>query len=47
MELKKSLDVNVSILDKGINIEPINHTTQKEVNPIDVNRSSNVEEEII
>jgi hypothetical protein len=47
MELKKSLDVKVSILDKGINIEPINLTTQKDVNPIDVKRSSNVEEETI
>jgi chromosome segregation ATPase len=47
MELKKSLDVKVSILDKGINIEPINLTNQKDVNPIDVKRSSNVEEEII
>jgi hypothetical protein len=47
MELKKSLDVKVSIPDKGINIEPINLTTQKDVNPIDVKRSSNVEEETI
>jgi hypothetical protein len=47
MELKKSLDVKVSILDKGINIEPINLTTQKDVNPIDVKRSLNVEEETI
>ena len=34
-------------MDKGINIEPINLTTQKDVNPIDVKRSSNVEEETI
>ena len=47
MELKKSLDVKVSILDKGINIEPIKLTTQKDVNPTDVKRSSNVEEETI
>jgi hypothetical protein len=47
MELEKSLDVKVSILDKGINIKPINLTTQKDVNPMDVKRSSNVEEETI
>ena len=47
MELKKSLDVKVPILDKGINIEPIKLTTQKDVNPTDVKRSSNVEEELI
>ena len=43
MELKKSLDVKVSILDKGINIEPINLTTQKDANPADVKKFSNVE----
>jgi hypothetical protein len=47
MELKKLLDVKVSILDKGINIEPINLTTQKDVNPIDVKGYSNVTEETI
>jgi len=45
MELEKSLDVKTPILDKKINTNPITLTTQKNANPNDVKRSSNVEEE--
>jgi hypothetical protein len=45
MELEKSSDVKISIVDKGINTYLVNLTTQKDANPVDVNRSSNVEVE--
>jgi hypothetical protein len=43
MELEKSSDVNIPIMDKGINTDPVNLTTQKDANPTNVKRSSNVE----
>ena len=43
MELEKSSDVNNTIMDKGINIELVNLTTQKDVNPTNVKSSSNFE----
>jgi hypothetical protein len=43
MELENSLDENIPIMDKGINTDPINLTTQKDENPTNVKRSSNVE----
>jgi hypothetical protein len=45
MELEKSSDVKIPIVDKGINTDPVNLTTQKDANPADVKRSSNVEVE--
>jgi hypothetical protein len=45
MELEKSSDVKISIVDKGINTDPVNLTTQKDANPVDVKRSSNVKVE--
>jgi hypothetical protein len=48
MELEKYLDVKIPILDKRINTDPINLlTTQKDANPADVKKSSNVEVETI
>jgi seryl-tRNA synthetase len=57
MELKKSSNVKIPILDKVINTDPVNLTnqkdanpvnltTQKDANPTDVKRSSHVEVEI-
>jgi hypothetical protein len=43
MELENSSDVNIPIMDKGINTDPVNLTTQKDANPTNVKRSSNVE----
>jgi hypothetical protein len=45
MELDKFLDVNILIVDKGINTNPVNLTTQKYVNPTIVERYSHVEVE--
>jgi hypothetical protein len=47
MELEKSLDVRIPILDKGINTDPVNLTTQKDANPTDLKRFSNVKVETI
>jgi hypothetical protein len=41
LELENYLDANISIMDKGLNKNPINLTTQKDTNPTNVNRSSN------
>jgi hypothetical protein len=43
MELEKYSDVNNTIVDKGINTEIVNLTTQKDANPTNVKRYSNVE----
>jgi hypothetical protein len=45
MELEKSSYVKIPILDKGINTNPVNLKTQKDANPTDVKRSSNVKVE--
>jgi chromosome segregation ATPase len=45
MELEKSLNIKIPIMDKGINSDPINLTTQKDANPTDVKRSLHVEVE--
>jgi hypothetical protein len=45
MELEKSSNVKNPIVDKGINTDPMNLTTQKDANPADVKRSSHVEVE--
>ena len=39
MELENSSDVNIPIMDKGINTDLVNLTTQKDANPTNVNRS--------
>jgi hypothetical protein len=33
IELEKSLDVKIQVMEKGTNIDPINITTQKDANP--------------
>jgi hypothetical protein len=43
MELENSSYVNIPITDKGINTYPVNLTTQKDENPTNVKRYSNVE----
>jgi hypothetical protein len=43
MELDKSSYVNNTIMDKGINIDPINLANQKDANPTNINRSTNFE----
>ena len=45
MELEKYSDVKLSIVDKGINTDAVNLTTQKDTDPTDVKRSSNVKVE--
>jgi len=45
MELEKSSDVEIPIVDKGINTDPTNLTTQKDAKPANLKRSSNVEVE--
>jgi hypothetical protein len=45
MELEKSSDVRIPIVDKQINKDLFNLTTQKDENPTNVNRSSNFEVE--
>jgi hypothetical protein len=45
MELEKYSNDKKPILDKGINTDPMNLTTQKDTNLADVNRSSHVEVE--
>jgi len=45
MELEKYSNVKISIVDKGINIGLVNLTIQKDANPTDVKRSSDVEVE--
>jgi hypothetical protein len=48
MELENSSDVNIPIMDKGINTDPVNLMTQKkDANPTNVKRSSNVEVQTI
>jgi hypothetical protein len=47
MELENSSYVNIPIMDKGINTNPINLMTQKDANPTNVNISSNVEVQTI
>jgi hypothetical protein len=43
MELENSSDVNIPIMDKGINTNPFNLTTQRDANPTNVKKSPNVE----
>jgi hypothetical protein len=43
MELEKSSDVNITIMNKGINTNPINLTTHEDANPSNLKRSSNIE----
>ena len=43
IELKKSLDIKIQVMEKGINIYPINITMQKDANPIEVRISLEVE----
>jgi hypothetical protein len=45
MELEKSLNTKIPIMDKGINSDLVNLTTQKDANPTDVKRSLHVEVE--
>ena len=47
MELENSSYVNIPIMDKGINTNPINLMTQKDANPTNVNLSSNFEVQTI
>jgi hypothetical protein len=42
MELEKSSNVNIPIMDRRINTNPVNLTNQKDENPTNVNRYSNV-----
>ena len=41
--LQEKLDHKTSLVDKETMIGPINLTTQKEANPVDVNKFSNIE----
>jgi hypothetical protein len=43
IELKNYSDVNIPIINKGIHTDLVNLTTQKDANPTNVKRSSNVE----
>ena len=45
IKIEKCSNVKISIVDKGINTNPINLTTQKDANLEDVKRSSHVEVE--
>jgi hypothetical protein len=47
MELEKSSYVNNTIMDKGINIDLVNLTTQKDSNQTNVKRYSNVKVQTI
>lgn len=43
IELEKSLDVKIQVMEKGTDIDPINITTQKYANPEEITISSDVE----
>ena len=36
MELEKSSDLKIQVIEKGINTYPINITTRKDANPVEV-----------
>jgi hypothetical protein len=43
MELEKFSDIKIQVMEKGTNTDPINITTQKYANLVEVRMSSNVE----
>jgi hypothetical protein len=43
MELEKSSDIKIQVMEKGTNTDPINITTQEDANPVEVRISSDVE----